>query len=145
MSSYFAKPTYNKTLFGGIKYGNPSTFKDWGGIPSFLRIIKWLLTEKNDSKLPDVTTYTKALPVLSPKFDFKSKISATWLGHATVFVHFEGLNVITDPVFSPRASPFRPFRFLGPKRYIRPPCSIENLPRVLINEFSVQIEQAFLD
>jgi len=29
----------------------------------------------------------------------------TWIGHATVLIQYRGINVLTDPVFSPRASP----------------------------------------
>lgn len=37
----------------------------------------------------------------------------TWIGHATVLVQAHGLTILTDPVFSARASPLS---FLGPKR-----------------------------
>ena len=37
----------------------------------------------------------------------------TWIGHATMLVQANGLNVLTDPIFSERASPVQS---LGPKR-----------------------------
>ncbi|XP_040580143.1 N-acyl-phosphatidylethanolamine-hydrolyzing phospholipase D isoform X3 [Lepeophtheirus salmonis] len=49
----------------------------------------------------------------------------TWLGHASVWVDFEGFSVLTDPIFSERASPFS---WSGPKRYRGAPCTISELP-----------------
>lgn len=50
-----------------------------------------------------------------------------WLGHATTLVRMNGLNVLTDPIFSDRASPFR---FAGPKRCMPAPVGIEGLPHI---------------
>lgn len=38
----------------------------------------------------------------------------TWLGHSTVLIKINGVTIITDPVFSIRASMFQ---FLGPKKF----------------------------
>ena len=32
-------------------------------------------------------------------------LRATWLGHSTVLIEIDGLRVLTDPVWGPRASP----------------------------------------
>jgi N-acyl-phosphatidylethanolamine-hydrolysing phospholipase D len=53
--------------------------------------------------------------------------AATWIGHATVLVQCAGLNVLTDPVFSERASPLS---FLGPKRHQPPGVALDALPRI---------------
>lgn len=50
-----------------------------------------------------------------------------WIGHATVVVQFDGITIMTDPVFSPRCAPLS---FAGPKRYRDPPCKIEDLPKI---------------
>lgn len=72
----------------------------------------------------------ETLPVYKPSFDVNnSSLQCTWLGHATVLVHLDGINFITDPVWSDTASPFRTF---GPKRYRQPPCSIDDLPDVFV-------------
>ncbi len=39
--------------------------------------------------------------------------AVTWIGHASTLVQASGLNVLTDPIFSKRASPVQ---FLGPAR-----------------------------
>ena len=51
----------------------------------------------------------------------------TWIGHSSFLLHLEGLNVLTDPVFSERCSPLR---FAGPKRVRAPGLAIEALPRI---------------
>lgn len=51
----------------------------------------------------------------------------TWLGHASVHLQIDGLQVLIDPVLSGRASPFDRF---GPRAYNDPPVSIAQLPRI---------------
>lgn len=51
----------------------------------------------------------------------------TWIGHATSLVQASGLNVLTDPVFSERASPVQ---FAGPKRAQAPGLSLAQLPAI---------------
>ena len=51
----------------------------------------------------------------------------TWIGHATVLVQYQGINVLTDPIFSERASPFS---FMGPKRSAPPSVRIDQLPPI---------------
>lgn len=50
----------------------------------------------------------------------------TWLGHATLLVGLDGVNILTDPNFSEHASPL-PFVF---KRYAPPGLVIEDLPEI---------------
>lgn len=51
----------------------------------------------------------------------------TWIGHATFLVQAGGLNILTDPQFSERASPIP---FFGPRRAIPLPIEIDSLPRI---------------
>lgn len=53
--------------------------------------------------------------------------AVTFINHATDLVQFPELTVLTDPVFSERASPFS---WAGPKRHRTPGASIEELPKV---------------
>ena len=39
----------------------------------------------------------------------------TWIGHASTLIQAGGANILTDPIFSERASPFG---FVGPKRHV---------------------------
>ena len=53
--------------------------------------------------------------------------SVTWIGHATMFVRLAGKNILFDPIFAGRASPFA---FAGPKRIVPLPIDIAELPPI---------------
>jgi L-ascorbate metabolism protein UlaG (beta-lactamase superfamily) len=53
-------------------------------------------------------------------------LQATWLGHSTVYVNLEGTRILTDPMWSDRASPLAR---LGPRRFFPAPIALEALPR----------------
>src|SRR3984893_14425259 len=44
------------------------------------------------------------------------RITAAWLGHATVLINFFGIKILTDPVLFPRIGIRLPGLTLGPKR-----------------------------
>lgn len=51
----------------------------------------------------------------------------TLVGHATVLIQVAGMNILTDPVWSERASPFS---FSGPKRVTPPGVAWDALPTI---------------
>ncbi|MEM7047555.1 MAG: MBL fold metallo-hydrolase [Pseudomonadota bacterium] len=51
----------------------------------------------------------------------------TWIGHATFLLQYSGLNILTDPHLSARASPFT---FVGPRRMTPPGLALEQLPPI---------------
>lgn len=51
----------------------------------------------------------------------------TWVGHATLLIQLAGVNVLTDPQWSERASPLR---FAGPRRVMPPGLAFEDLPPI---------------
>ena len=53
--------------------------------------------------------------------------SVTWIGHSTLLFERAGVRVMTDPIFSDRASPVS---FAGPKRVVPPAITIDDLPAV---------------
>jgi L-ascorbate metabolism protein UlaG (beta-lactamase superfamily) len=57
-------------------------------------------------------------------------ITAAWLGHATVLINFEGLNIITDPVLYSRVGASMGVGTIGPMR--RQACALKahELPRI---------------
>lgn len=57
----------------------------------------------------------------------RSETTLTWIGHVTFLFQHRGINVLTDPVFSERASPLG---FAGPKRYTPPAMHIDHLPPI---------------
>ena len=52
---------------------------------------------------------------------------ALWIGHSTFLINNGDLTILTDPIFSERASPLT---FAGPKRLIKPVIKIKDLPKV---------------
>ncbi|EIK93477.1 hypothetical protein PMM47T1_26832 [Pseudomonas sp. M47T1] len=51
----------------------------------------------------------------------------TWIGHATALLQINGVNILTDPVFSERASPLS---FIGPARKVPPGLTLAELPHI---------------
>ena len=54
-------------------------------------------------------------------------LRVTWLGHATNLIELDGHRVLTDPVWSERASPFT---WVGPRRWYTPRIALEALPKI---------------
>jgi len=57
----------------------------------------------------------------------RSETAITWIGHATLLLQVGGINVLTDPQFSRRASPFS---WIGPQRVVPPALSLGQLPHI---------------
>jgi N-acyl-phosphatidylethanolamine-hydrolysing phospholipase D len=53
--------------------------------------------------------------------------TATWVGHATLLVQMGGATFLTDPIWSPTASPVS---WLGPRRYAAPGLELAALPPI---------------
>lgn len=92
--------------------------------PGFLTLFHWLLT-RNIPKAPEVGTFE----VLKPDFRVVDNdvMKCTWIGHATCLLQAEDFNILTDPIFSNRCSPFQ---FMGPIRFVPPACKIKDLPPI---------------
>lgn len=54
-------------------------------------------------------------------------LRATWFGHSTVILEIDGHRILTDPMWSERASPFG---WIGPRRWYSPPIAIADLPPI---------------
>lgn len=53
--------------------------------------------------------------------------SITWIGHSTLLVQLDGLNILSDPHWGERASPLA---WAGPRRLGPPGLAFESLPRI---------------
>ncbi len=51
----------------------------------------------------------------------------TFVNHSTVLLQFDGLNVLTDPIYEKRVSPFQ---FAGPARNSPPGIRFDDLPKI---------------
>jgi L-ascorbate metabolism protein UlaG (beta-lactamase superfamily) len=54
-------------------------------------------------------------------------VSVTFINHATFLIQVDGVNILTDPVYSERVSPFR---WAGPRRVHAPGVALEDLPPI---------------
>ena len=88
---------------------------------SFRDFLKWTFTNKKPELVAiDSSDEWKEL-------DSGSTDYMVWIGHATYLINKDNLTILTDPVFSKRASPVR---FAGPKRLIPPAVPIDKLPKI---------------
>ena len=57
----------------------------------------------------------------------RQQATLTWIGHASFLLQLGGLNILTDPHFTERASPLA---FAGPRRVVPPALALHELPHV---------------
>lgn len=70
-----------------------------------------------DNRVSDKGTTPKdSLPVETPDFTKAAggDVTITWLGHSSLLIQMSGKNILVDPVFSKRSSPFQ---WIGPARF----------------------------
>lgn len=100
-------------------------------------ILRWQLglgpREESEIFEDDALAAADDLPArVSPDFErlrqpAPERAQVTWIGHATCLLQLGGVNVLTDPVFSQRASPVG---FAGPRRRVAPGIALEDLPPI---------------
>jgi L-ascorbate metabolism protein UlaG (beta-lactamase superfamily) len=59
----------------------------------------------------------------------EGKLRITYINHATVLIQMDGVNILTDPIWSERASPIS---WIGTKRVRAPGVKMEDLPDINI-------------
>ena len=114
----FAKAIFSKSVVkDGIFYNNYIDHK----MASFKEFWKW----RKESTKPDPISFPLAKN--NPQFlkDNKTKKTLTWIGHASFLLQIDGVNILTDPHLTKRASPFS---FAGPARTTPPGLKVKNLP-----------------
>jgi N-acyl-phosphatidylethanolamine-hydrolysing phospholipase D len=91
----------------------------------FRDLLKWMLSRRRQATegyLPLFTTVIQAVPDPGD-----AGLAITWIGHSTFLIRAHGACVLTDPIWSNRASPVR---FSGPRRLTPPGLPFDNLPSV---------------
>ena len=102
-----------------------SDYENTNGKPiekSFQDLLKWA-TDDIETKIDyiEISNDWESL-------DFEQDNNyAVWVGHSTFLIKKNGITILTDPVFSDRASPFKN---IGPKRLIPPAIPIKKLPAI---------------
>ena len=87
---------------------------------SIFETVRWLV----ERDLP-ATLEIEFLEINDIKVDITE--AAIWIGHSTFLINNGEINILIDPVFSERVSPFS---FVGPKRMIPPAIEINQLPKI---------------
>lgn len=117
-NSYYDGPISDH--FDGLNFYNPDGTPPKG----FVELIKWQMgggRKKWPSHYPSPHQDTP------PKSIKGEDLRVSFVGHATVLIQTGGLNILTDPVWSNRASPVS---FAGPKRVNDPGITFDNLPPI---------------
>ena len=119
-------------------YKNDGRWVNWWARdkPSPLSIMSKFAFSKDNSKIPSSQyELNQFLPVNKPYWLENDNTSigepgirATWIGHATVLAEVDSTLILTDPIFSQRASAVQ---WAGPKRYRPPACNVQQLPQDL--------------
>ncbi len=106
--------------FDGSRFSNPGHVKD-SSVTGYL----WLRLTGAQATWPDSVPVAAEPPPPARVDDGTARV--TFVGHATLLIQVAGLNILTDPVWSERASPFS---FAGPKRVQAPGVAFDALPRI---------------
>jgi L-ascorbate metabolism protein UlaG (beta-lactamase superfamily) len=105
--------------FDGRRFTNPENIKAKG----FSEVMKWMLNRK-----PGPWKEQKDLPFgARPETLIHDGIRITFVNHSTFLIQADGLNFLTDPVWSMRTSPVE---WAGPKRMRPPGIRLEDLPKI---------------
>jgi L-ascorbate metabolism protein UlaG (beta-lactamase superfamily) len=119
---YFSAPAYDGPAskhFDGEKFLNANrdnkTFRDF---------IKWIFSRKKGS-WPETKTNGNFPP--PQEFVAGANLRVTFVNHSTFLIQVDGVNILTDPIWSERCSPVS---FLGPKRLRPPGVAFHQLPRI---------------
>ncbi len=110
-------------------------FYNLGGVKQkgFVELIGWIL-QRGRTRMPWESFHQNGRypsPPASVRGNTRpgnhAPVRVTFINHSTVLLQFDGLNVLTDPVYYERASPFQ---FAGPKRHRPPGVPLNDLPQI---------------
>jgi L-ascorbate metabolism protein UlaG (beta-lactamase superfamily) len=106
--------------FDGNHFYNPRG----GALHGGGSVLKWLATRKPGAW----RKWNDAGPGPAPpeRVD-EGRMRATFVGHSTVLIQMDGVNILCDPIWSNRASPFS---WIGPRRHRAPGIRFEHLPTI---------------
>jgi len=104
--------------FDGVRFFNPGASAG----RSFGDFLRWQRTRRSTPWPP-----TRELPVPTPVTAAmgSDELRLTFINHVTFLIQLPGLTLLTDPVFSERASPVQ---WAGPRRVHAPGVALEQLP-----------------
>lgn len=113
--------------FDGARFFNPDgedTVRPPTGGSRGGFVFRWLLGNDDRPAWPLGIAVAQAKPAARVDGD---AMVATWVGHATVLVQTQGLNILTDPIWADVAGPFDR---IGPRRVAMPGIRFDDLPKI---------------
>ncbi len=121
--STFASPKYDGPItetFDGEHFVNQDPVRDHG----FLDMLRWTVN-RDRGPWPN---WIESVPGPKPPNRVgQGELRVTFVNHATMLVQIDGLNILSDPVWSMRVGP-KPW--LGVKRHRDPGIRLEDLPPI---------------
>ena len=120
MKPYMNSPQYDEA---SNSFQHPAGYRHDKGLFDVLGLAGAFFTRAEDPAERD------GFPLLDPVVQSAGPdgTDVTWIGHASLLFRHDGITVLTDPVFSERASPVG---FSGPKRVVPAAYTPESLPPV---------------
>src|SRR6201981_437789 len=106
--------------FDGKRFFNP----DAPQAPGFRDVIRWKLTSRPEPSPSFLADVEQSQP--PPRVN-DSALRVTLVNHSTVLLQQRGSNILTDPIWSERASPLS---WIGPRRRRKPGVLFEDLPPI---------------
>jgi L-ascorbate metabolism protein UlaG (beta-lactamase superfamily) len=120
---FFAAPKYRgpkSDHFDGSHFHNLKKTQHAG----FFDMLKWM-ANRDEGPWQEWREIEVAPP--PPRRVEGGTLRVTWVNHATFLIQTEGLNILTDPIWSDRCSPVE---FAGPKRRHAPGIRFDDLPPI---------------
>ena len=111
---------------GGFRNPWPTALGDFKRPRDLLRW-QWQRMTNPRASRPRPEEFPRAIPDIARPRVTNGELRITWVGHATFLIQLDGLNVLTDPVWSLRASPVQ---WIGPTRLTLPGLPFKALPPI---------------
>lgn len=106
--------------FDGKRFFNPGSPQ----VRGYFDVLRWKLTSLPESSPRFIDDVKSSKP---PSQVDGAELRVTLVNHSTVLLQQNGLNILTDPIWSKRASPLQ---WIGPRRHRIPGVRFDDLPRI---------------
>lgn len=121
-----ARPAHHRT---DGRFRIPWPMEEGDRERGFTSLLRWQLgrLRKRPPPNPPPDAFPRAESRIATPRAEPGEVRITWVGHASFLVQAGGLNLLTDPVWSRRASPSQ---WVGPARFTPPGVAFDDLPPI---------------
>ncbi len=113
-------PYHEWKHFDGKRFYNP----DAPQVRGLLDVLRWKLTSRAEPSPPFISDVAPSIPLSRVE---GGELRTTVVNHSTVLLQQSGANILTDPIWSERASPLS---WIGPRRRRSAGVRRDDLPRI---------------